>query len=217
MMKILIAEDESAMQKIIAAYLQKEGYEVSHASNGEEALQKIYDEPFDLIILDWMMPRMSGVEVCRRIRNNQLDIKIMMLTAKTEIEEELMGLELGANDYVKKPFDPRILLLRIKKLLGEQEVLSHGNLVFYVSKGYVEVNGEQVLLSKIEQRLLHYLMKNKCIILSREKLLNHVWGITYDGDDRTVDTHIRRLRKKIGEKAIITYRGIGYSLGEEDE
>lgn len=216
-MKILIAEDESAMQKIIAAYLTKDGYQVSLASNGEEALEKIYKETFDLVILDWMMPRMSGIEVCRVIRSKQLDIKMMLLTAKSEIEDEFRGLEVGADDYVKKPFDPRVLLLRIKKLLGQQDVLSYDNFVFYVSRGYVEINGEQMMLSKIEQRLLHYFMKNKGIILSRDKLLDHVWGMAYEGDDRTVDTHIRRLRKKIGEQAIKTHRGIGYSLGVKDE
>ncbi|MGL4346166.1 MAG: response regulator transcription factor [Cellulosilyticaceae bacterium] len=216
-MKILIAEDDRAMQKIIGAYLKKEGYLISIANNGEEALEKIYDTQFDLVILDWMMPHMSGVEVCQIIKQNGLDVKVMMLTAKTEIEDELKGLELGADDYVKKPFDPRILLLRIKKLLGTEEVLSHGNLIFYINKSYVEVNGTKILLSKIEQRLLHYFMKNIGIILSREKLLTHVWGMDYDGDDRTVDTHIRRLRKKIGEQAIITYRGIGYSLVDKYE
>ncbi|MGL4800336.1 MAG: response regulator transcription factor, partial [Cellulosilyticaceae bacterium] len=180
-------------------------------------LEKLYEEHFDLVILDWMMPKMSGIEVCKFMRSNQMDVKTMLLTAKSEADDELMGLEVGADDYVKKPFDPRVLLLRIKKLLGHQDVLSHDQFLFHVARGYVEVNGQQLMLSKIEQRLLQYLMNNKGIILSREKLLDHVWGMDYEGDDRTLDTHIRRLRKKIGEHTITTHRGIGYSLGGKDE
>lgn len=216
-MRILVAEDEQAMQKILKVYLEKEGYEVEVACDGEEALEKVYEGNFNLLILDWMMPRMSGIEVCEALHKQGIAIKVMMLTAKSETDDEISGLRVGADDYVRKPFDPRVLLLRVRKLLGAQEVLTCGNLTFYVAKGYVEVGDDTVKLSKIEQKLLYYMMHNKDIILSREKLLDQVWGMTYDGDDRTVDTHIGRLRRKIGESMITTYRGMGYSLGEKHE
>ncbi|MGL6174688.1 MAG: response regulator transcription factor [Cellulosilyticaceae bacterium] len=217
MLKILIAEDEPAMQKIIKVYLEREGYKVDVADNGQDALEKLYEERYDLLILDWMMPGLNGIEVCREVNRLQLDLKILMLTAKSEIEDEVSGLSEGVHEYIRKPFDPRVLILRIKKLLNEGEALGHKELKFYPDKGYVAIDDEKIKLSKIEQRLLLYFMQNKGIILSREKILNHVWGMEYEGDDRTIDTHIRRLRKKIGEEYIQTYRGVGYSMRENNE
>lgn len=211
-MKILVAEDEPAMQKIIKAYLEKEGYQVATANNGQEALEKLYETAFDLLILDWMMPELSGIEVCKALKRLQIDIKILMLTAKGEVDDEVKGLSEGIDEYIKKPFDPRVLMLRVKKLLQVGEVCCHGDLKFYPERGCVQIGEESIKLSKIEQNLLTYFIQNKGVILSRERLINQIWGIEYEGDDRTVDTHIRRLRKKIGEDYIETYRGIGYSL-----
>lgn len=216
-MKILIAEDEVAMQKIIALYLTREGYEVKTVSNGQEAIEMLYEEKFDLVILDWMMPELSGLEVCQEIHRLGISVKILMLTAKSEIEDELRGLGEGADDYIRKPFDPRVLMVRIKKLIQEQKTLRCGNIQLYPERGVVVVDGMTVALSQTEQKLLTYLIENQGIILSREQLLSHVWGIDYEGDDRTLDTHIRRLRRKIGEDAIRTHRGIGYGMRSEHE
>lgn len=211
-MKILIAEDELAMQKILALYLQKEGYEIALASNGQEALEKLYDGRFDLVVLDWMMPQLSGIEVCKEIRRLELPLKVLMLTAKSETEDELLGLDRGADDYIRKPFDPRILMMRIKKLLPEEEVLNYTGLTVYPKRSEVKLGEQTIPLSQKELGLLVYFMANPGIILSREKLLAYVWGNDYEGDDRTLDTHVRRLRRKIGEEWIQTHRGMGYAL-----
>ncbi|MGL4737861.1 MAG: response regulator transcription factor [Cellulosilyticaceae bacterium] len=211
-MKILIAEDDRAMQKILALYLQKEGYEITLVSDGQEALEKLYEGRFDLVVLDWMMPQLSGIEVCKEIRRLELPLKVLMLTAKSETEDELLGLERGADEYIRKPFDPRVLMMRIKKLLPAEEVLSYAGLTVYPKRSEVKLGERTIPLSQKELGLLIYLMANPGIILSREKLLTYVWGSDYEGDDRTLDTHVRRLRRKIGEECIQTHRGMGYTL-----
>lgn len=213
-MKILIAEDDPDMQKILTMYLKREGYEVTAVSDGHEALEYLTENRTDLAVLDWMMPKKSGIDVCREAKEYGLSVKILMLTAKSGTEDEIAGLSCGADDYMHKPFEPRILLLRIKKLLGLTNALSCSSLILNQDSMNVTLKGEPVRLTKKEYELLRCLMLNRNIILSREKLLEHVWGADYEGDDRTVDTHIRRLRSKIGESYIATHVGLGYSLEE---
>lgn len=213
-MRILIAEDDPDMQKILTLYLKKEGYDVVAVSDGKAALGYLMEHRTDLAVLDWMMPRMSGIDVCRELRKYGIPVKVLMLTAKSGSEDEIAGLSGGADEYIHKPFDPRILMLRIKKLCGLESVLQCAQLSLNQENMTVSLGGEALKLTKKEYELLRYLMANRKIILSREKLLKQVWGMDYDGDDRTVDTHIRRLRSKIGEGFITTHVGLGYSLEE---
>lgn len=213
-MKILIAEDDPDMQKILVMYLRREGYDVAAVSDGFEALEYLTENRTDLAILDWMMPRQSGIDVCRQVREYKIPVKILMLTAKSGSEDEIAGLSCGADEYMHKPFDPRILLLRIRKLLSLEHALTCSELTLNQNTMNVTLAGESVKLTKKEYELLRCLMLNRNIILSRETLLEQVWGADYDGDDRTVDTHIRRLRGKIGGQFIVTHVGLGYSLEE---
>ncbi|MGL5330661.1 MAG: response regulator transcription factor [Peptostreptococcaceae bacterium] len=210
-MNILIADDEMSMLKILSAYFKKEGYKVFEVKDGQEALDLFYNNKIDLAVLDWMMPKVDGIKVCKEIKE-QSNIKVLILTAKSQSEDEIDALSSGADEYIKKPFDPRILLIRAKKLIGEKEVLNIGNLKINFKSNKVYKNNEELNLTKKELELIKCFVDNKGIILSREKILNLVWGMDYFGDDRTVDTHIRRLRSKIGEEIITTHRGIGYSL-----
>ncbi|MES9685068.1 DNA-binding response regulator [Bacillus sp. AFS001701] len=213
-MNILIADDEKDMLKILEAYFKKEGYNVFLAEDGEQAIEIFYSEKIDLAILDWMMPFNSGINVCKEIKKNG-DTKVLMLTAKSEDEDELLALKQGADDYVRKPFHPGILITRAKKLLKEEHHIVIGNIKVDF-KGKIAFKNEGNLnLTKKEIDLLSCFVRNRGNILSREDLLVNVWGIDYDGDDRTVDTHIRRLREKIGEDLIQTHRGLGYSLIKE--
>lgn len=216
-MRILIAEDERDMQKILALYLKKEGYEVEVASDGRAALQYLTSQSFDLVLLDWMMPIMNGIEVCHEVRKLNIPIKILMLTAKTENGHEFTGLSSGADDYLRKPFDIKILLLRIKKLCRQEDTLRCGELTVNQENYEALKQGVRLTLTKKEYELLCYFVQNQRITLTRDQILNHVWGMDYDGDARTVDTHIRRLRGKIGENYIKTCVGIGYALEDADE
>ncbi|WP_195947620.1 response regulator transcription factor [Paraclostridium bifermentans] len=215
-MNILVADDELSMLKIIEAYLRKEGFNVFTASNGEEALDVFYKNKIDLAILDWMMPKIDGIEVCKEIKESS-NIKVMMLTAKSQSDDEVDALNFGADDYVRKPFDPRILIIRSKKLMGYSDIVTIKNLKidFKFTKAFKD--NEDIGLTKTEFELLKCFINNKGVILSREKLLDLVWGMDYFGDFRTVDTHIRRLRTKIGENFIVTHRGLGYSLEENND
>ncbi|MGL4656380.1 MAG: response regulator transcription factor [Sarcina sp.] len=208
-MNILIAEDEEQMAKILKLYIKKEGFEVTVTSNGEEALDVIFDKKFDLAILDWMMPKMSGVEVCKEIKKN-FNLKIIMLTAKDTTEDEIFALEVGADDYIKKPFDPRVLMIRIKKLLGILQKIVFDDFVLDTDSKKLFKNNEEIELTKREFDLLLCFYNNRGINLSRDKIIDLVWGIEYEGEYRTVDTHIYRLREKIGKNFIKTKRGLGY-------
>lgn len=210
-MNILIADDEVSMLKILQVYLKKEGYNVLAARDGQEALDLFYTNKIDLAILDWMMPKIDGINVCKEIKKKS-NTKVLILTAKSQIEDEIDALSCGADEYVSKPFDPRVLIIRSKKLIGEDEILKIKNLKIDLKTNKVYKDEVELNLTKKELELIKCFIDNKGIILSREKLLNLVWGMDYFGDDRTVDTHIRRLRAKIGEEMIITHRGIGYSL-----
>ncbi|MGL4570423.1 MAG: response regulator transcription factor [Clostridium sp.] len=214
-MNVLIADDEKQMVKILCAYFEKEGFNTFKAYDGEEALELFQSNKIDLAILDWMMPKVTGLEACKDIKENG-NTKVLILTAKGQNNDEIEALNCGADEYVKKPFDPRILIIRAKKLVNITEEINIKNININLRKQRVYRNGEELKLTKIEYALLISFIKNKGIILSRDKLIDLVWGVDYDGDYRTVDTHIRRLRSKIGEDIIKTYRGIGYSI-EGDE
>lgn len=210
-MNILIADDEEKMVKILKAYFRNEGFNVIEAYDGQEALDKFFEFNISLAILDWMMPKIDGIEVCKYIKENS-STKVLMLTAKDDLDDEFKALNSGADEYIKKPFDPRILILRAKKLLNEKEKLEVKDIVINTLEMKAYKGGEVLKLTKIEYDLLNMFIKNKGIILSRDKIIEIVWGIGYEGDYRTVDTHIRRLRSKTYEDLIKTYRGIGYSL-----
>ncbi|AOR25154.1 response regulator transcription factor [Clostridium taeniosporum] len=210
-MNVLIADDENSMVKILEAYFKKEGFNTFIAKDGEESLEIFNSNNIDLAILDWMMPKINGIDACKYIKENS-NTKVLILTAKSQNEDELIALNCGADEFIKKPFDPRILLIRAKKLIPLNDEINIDDLKINIGemKAY---KGEEILkLTRIEYELLLVFIKNKGIILSRNKLIDLVWGMDYEGDYRTVDTHIRRLRAKIGEDTIKTYRGIGYCL-----
>lgn len=213
-MRILIAEDETAMRRILRLYLEKEGYEVLTAADGQEAFDLLCQTSCDLLIADWMMPRMDGIKLCREVRSYSLPTKIIMLTAKDSPEHEFTGLSCGADDYIRKPFEPKVLLLRIRKLLGLGQPLRCGDLTLNPDTGAAYRGGEELKLTQKEYLLLQLFMQNKGTTLPRELLLTRIWGSDYDGDERTLDTHIRRLRTKIGKERITTKVGMGYRLEE---
>ncbi|WP_155591139.1 response regulator transcription factor [Lysinibacillus cavernae] len=212
-MNILIAEDELDMLKILQSYFQREGFTVFTAINGEEALAIFYQEKIDLAILDWMMPKIDGITVCREMKKTQ-KIKVLMLTARDTGEDEFQALSEGADDYVNKPFYPKSLIMRVKKLLQIDSVQQLSDVSFDVTSKRVWQAGREIELTKTEFELLRVFSQNRRQILTRDQLLDLVWGQDYIGDPRTVDTHIRRLREKIGEDIIQTHRGIGYSTSE---
>lgn len=214
-MNILVADDSPEMVQILQAYLKKAGFTVFTALDGEAALDLFYQEKLNLAIIDWMMPKIDGIEVIQTIKAES-SLKILMLTAKSTGGDEFLSLSSGADDFITKPFHPQVLLLRIKKLLGIAETITIQDLV--VDPANLKVwKDEQVLaLTKIESDLLMMLIKNRGHILTREQLLIGVWGMNYDGVARTVDTHIRRLREKIGDEIITTKRGVGYLIEKEN-
>lgn len=211
MRTILVADDERDMLKIVEAYLVKAGFQVLVAENGDVALDLFYAHKVDAAVLDWMMPLKSGLEVCKAIKSRS-STKVLMLTAKSENEDELQALVTGADDYLRKPFDPRILIARLEKMLGTEKTETLGDLLVDHEAAKVFKAGQDVQLTKREWALLTCLMENPGMILSRARLLDLVWGLDYEGEERTVDTHVRRLREKIGEDLIQTHRGMGYSL-----
>lgn len=212
-MNILIAEDEKDMLRILKMYLARENFKIFTAQNGEEALDIFYKNKIDIAILDWMMPKINGITVCKEIKSNS-NVKILLLTAKGTSEDEFIALKSGADDYLRKPFDPRILILRIKKLLQLDKKVFINNLVIDFEAQIVVKQNCTLNLTKKEFELLKYLIENKGKILTRQMLLNRIWGFDFEGDGRTIDTHIRRLREKIGENLIQTHRGMGYSINE---
>ncbi|MGY0372889.1 response regulator transcription factor [Clostridium sp. JNZ J1-5] len=217
---ILIAEDEERMRKLIRDYFKKENFQVLEASNGVEAMEILKNNKVDLVILDIMMPYMDGWTVCTNVRKTS-NIPIIMLTAKGEEEDKLLGYELGADDYVTKPFSPKVLVAKGKALLKRASIDKsksgimnfHGLEINEISHN-VTIDGEEILLSPKEYDLLLYFAKNKGIALSRDTILDKVWGFDYYGGLRTVDTNIKRLREKLKDKAdyIVTVRGSGYKF-----
>ncbi|WP_297630014.1 response regulator transcription factor [uncultured Clostridium sp.] len=210
-MNILIADDEIMLTNILKIYFEKEGYKVFIANDGEEALNIFYNEKIDLAILDWMMPKKDGIELCKEFKELK-ETKVIILTAKGELDDEYVSLDAGADDYIRKPFDQRILLLRAKKLIEKDKRTFLRDLEIDFKGKKVFRNKKDLELTKIEFNLLEYFYNNKGKILSRDMLLNTVWGLDYYGDYRTVDTHIHRLREKIGNDYIKTHRGLGYCL-----
>lgn len=223
---ILLVEDEPRMRTLLNDYLKREDFKILEAENGMKALDIFKTNSIDLIILDIMLPLMDGWSVCNTIRKNS-NVPIIMLTAKSEEDDKLLGYELGADDYVTKPFSPKILVAKVKALLKRAASANQNEKSIFEADGIsinelsheVSINGKNISLSPKEYELLLYLFKNKNIALTREKILDNVWSYDYDGDFRTVDTHIKRLREKLGEKSqiISTVRGSGYKLEVKDE
>jgi DNA-binding response OmpR family regulator len=220
MKKILLVEDEKKIRWLVKDYLEENNYEVDEAENGEVAFDMFYNGKYDLVITDIMMPKMNGIDLVKEIRMFS-KIPIIMLTAKTTDEDELTGLNYGADDYVKKPFNPDVLLKRVEVLLKrvypEEHKIIDGNIELDLDERIVKYKGEILEFSKKEFELLYTFIKNKNIVLFRQRLLDIVWGYDYEGDIRTVDTHIKTIRKKI-ENIIKTVHGVGYKYeGEINE
>ncbi|WP_455720805.1 response regulator transcription factor [Agathobacter sp.] len=219
--KILVVDDESRMRKLVRDFLVREGYEVLEAGDGEEALDIFYaDKDISLLVLDVMMPKLDGWEVCRQIRKTS-KVPIIMLTAKGDEQDELNGFEIGADEYISKPFSPKILVARVTALLrrankiGEAaDITEAGGIVMDKTAHTVSIDGQMIDLSVKEFELLDYFMSNAGIALSRERILDSVWSYDYFGDARTIDTHVKKLRSKMGEKGdyIKTVWGMGYKF-----
>ena len=221
--KILVVDDESRMRKLVKDFLTKSGYYVLEASDGSEAMDKFYEnKDIALVILDVMMPKMDGWEVCKEIRTTS-KVPIIMLTARGDEKDELKGFELGVDEYISKPFSPRILVARVEAILrrsqnkDEDNILEFAGIHLDKNAHMVIIDGENIDLSYKEFELLTYFMENKGIALSRERILNNVWNYDYFGDARTIDTHVKKLRNKLGEEKgslIKTIWGLGYKLEE---
>lgn len=223
-LKILVVDDESRMRKLVKDFLTKKNFQVLEAGNGEEAMDIFYEEKdIALIILDVMMPKMDGWEVCREIRKNS-KVPIIMLTARSDERDELLGFDLGVDEYISKPFSPKILVARVEAILrrtgqnNPEDVISAGGSVIDKAAHLATVDGKPMELSFKEFELLTYFLENQGIALSREKILNSVWNYDYFGDARTIDTHVKKLRSKMGDKGeyIKTVWGMGYKF-EVDE
>lgn len=228
--KIFIVEDERRIARFLQIELEHEGYVTQTEENGERAYEKLMQEDFDLVLLDIMLPDLDGITICKRVREVS-DVPIILLTAKDDIQDKVNGLDIGADDYVTKPFNIQELMARIRNALrkhepkkvdesGAGERLQVGELVMYPSRYEVTAYGQEVQLTKKEYMLLEYLMRNKRNVLTREQILQEVWGYDYTGDTNVVDVYIRYLRAKIDEKFnhkfIFTVRGVGYAVKEVD-
>lgn len=227
--KIFIVEDEHRIARFLQIELEHEGFLTSTEADGQRAFERIAQEDFDLVLLDIMLPKMDGMEICRRVREFS-EIPIILLTARDEVEDKVKGLDLGADDYITKPFVIRELMARIRAALRKHaapvehapeendEKICVRDIVLYPSRYEVKVKGEAVELTKREYALLEYLMKNKRNVLTRDQILQEVWGYDYIGDTNVVDVYIRYLRSKIDdkfhEKYIHTVRGVGYVMKE---
>lgn len=224
-LKILVVDDETRMRKLVGDFLKKSGYQVLEAGDGSAALDIFFEQnDIALVILDVMMPKLDGWQVCKEIRQYS-KVPIIMLTAKSEETDELLGFELGVDEYITKPFSPKILVARVEAILRRtistesETVLSAGGISIDKSAHSVTIDGTPIELSYKEFELLTYFMENRGIALSREKILNSVWNYDYYGDARTIDTHVKKLRSKMGEKGelIKTIWGMGYKLSVDSE
>lgn len=222
--KILVVDDESRMRKLIKDFLAQKGFSILEAADGEEALEVFENNKnkIDLILLDVMMPKLDGWSVLRQIRQTS-KVPIIMLTARGEEQDELFGFELGVDEYISKPFSPKILVARVEAILKRtkkktNEVKNYGGIEIDPEGRTVKVDGKQIELSLREYELLKYLIDNKNIALSRDKILNNVWNYDYYGDSRTIDSHIKKIRHKLGKKGkyIETMRGVGYKFEVKD-
>ena len=219
-LKILVVDDESRMRKLVRDFLEKQNFAVLEAGDGSEALDIFFDnQDIALIILDVMMPKMDGWQVCREVRGYS-EVPIIMLTARSDERDELQGFELGVDEYISKPFSPKILVARVEAILRrtnqvtDDETIEYGGITIDKAAHVVSIDGNPIDLSYKEFELLTYFMENKGIALSREKILNSVWNYDYFGDARTIDTHVKKLRSKLGAKGeyIKTIWGMGYKF-----
>lgn len=225
-MTLLIVDDEARIRDLICKYAAFEGYNVEEASNGMEAIEKCRQKNYDLIIMDVMMPELDGFSACREIRRKS-QVPVIMLSARGEEYDRIHGFELGIDDYVVKPFSPRELMMRVSAVLkrtaanvpaaSDGERVTIGDMVVDFAARQVTIKGEKLNLSPKEYDLLFYMVRNRGIALTREKLISDVWGYDFFGDDRTLDTHIKLLRKSLGEYAdkITTLRGVGYRFEKD--
>ena len=221
---ILVVEDETSIASFVAMYLKNAGFTVRVAGTGADALAKAAADPPSLIVLDLMLPDLDGIDVCRRIRQRS-DIPILMLTARDDDIDKIIGLEVGADDYLTKPFNPRELVARVKSILRratpqrrefESASLEHGALRIDSGRREVTVDGEEIQLAPKEFDLLWELLDHRGLVLTRDQLLERVWGYTFAGDTRTVDVHVRQLRRKLGDASpIVTVWGVGYKVAAE--
>jgi two-component system, OmpR family, alkaline phosphatase synthesis response regulator PhoP len=221
---ILVVEDEESIVELVRLYLTREGFRVNVARDGQEALEAARRLPPDLVVLDLMLPRVDGWEVCRRLRKES-NVPVIMLTARTDDVDKVVGLELGADDYVTKPFNPRELVARVKSILrraaperrrDESKELRHGDLSINAGRREVKVGDEEIQLAPKEFDLLWELLDHRGIVLTRDQLLERVWGYTFAGDTRTVDVHVRQIRRKLGDASpIVTVWGVGYKVATD--
>lgn len=224
-LKVMVVDDEARMRKLVRDFLVKDNFNVIEAADGEEALSKFYeDKDIALILLDVMMPKMDGWQVCREIRKES-KVPIIMLTARGDERDELLGFDLGVDEYISKPFSPKILVARVEAILrrtnqmNQNDILEAGGIEINKSAHQASVNGQPIELSFKEFELLTYFLENQGIALSREKILNNVWNYDYFGDARTIDTHVKKLRSKMGSKGnyIKTIWGMGYKFEVDNE
>ncbi len=224
--KILVIEDEKDIQELLQIYLQRDGYDVHLAGDGETGLRKAFQERYDLILLDLMLPQVDGLEICRNLRSRPqtADIPIIMITAKAEESDRVVGLEIGADDYITKPFSPREVVARVKALFRRLEKpeakevrREFGGIILDPSKHEVSYKGRFHSLTAKEFKLLEYFLANRGRVLSRDILLNEIWGYDYFGTTRTVDVHVAHLRQKfrVLNKSLVSIKGLGYKLQEE--
>jgi DNA-binding response OmpR family regulator len=221
---ILVVEDEASIASFIALYLKNAGYAVRSVASGQAALSQLASEVPALVILDLNLPDIDGVEVCRRVRRTS-DVPILMLTARDEDVDKIIGLEVGADDYLTKPFNPRELVARVKTILrrvtpdrrrDQGDELTHGDLVINSGKREVYVGEDEIQLAPKEFDLLWELLDHRGLVLTRDQLLERVWGYTFAGDTRTVDVHVRQIRRKLGDASpIVTVWGVGYKVASE--
>ncbi|MCO8193317.1 MULTISPECIES: response regulator transcription factor [Anaerofustis] len=231
MNEILLIEDELKIARFLQLELTHEGYNLTIATEGRDGLIKAMDDKFDLIILDLMLPNLSGIEICRRLRSNNIQTPIIMLTAKSDVSDKVMGLDIGADDYMTKPFAIEELLARIRKILSrskrenekkeKEAIIKAGKIVLNKNTYSAHFDNEEISLTKKEFELLEYLMINKNIVLTREQIVSNVWGYDYESETNVTDVYIRYLRSKIDQKYnthyIRTVRGIGYQFKDDDE
>jgi DNA-binding response OmpR family regulator len=218
---VLVVEDETSIASFVALYLKNAGYGIRTVGTGQEALDTLARERPDLIVLDLMLPDLDGLEVCKRVRQSS-DVPILMLTARDEDVDKIIGLEVGADDYLTKPFNPRELVARVKSILRrsvperrelQTRQMTHGKLQIDAGRREVKVDGEEVQLAPKEFDLLWELLDHRGVVLTRDQLLERVWGYTFAGDTRTVDVHVRQLRRKLGDASpIVTVWGVGYKV-----
>jgi len=223
---VLVVEDEASIASFVSLYLKNAGYGVRTASTGTEALSVAASDSPALIVLDLMLPDIDGIEVCKRIRQRS-DVPILMLTARDEDVDKIIGLEVGADDYLTKPFNPRELVARVKSVLRraaparqdpENAIIKHGDLTVDSGRREVRVGEEEIQLAPKEFDLLWELLDHRGLVLTRDQLLERVWGYTFAGDTRTVDVHVRQLRRKLGDASpIVTVWGVGYKVGPARE